>query len=167
MYKTRDIRLVELRYYEDGKVVDLSRTLSFGIFVKIGGNYFNFLNMLDEYPILEDMSCVDFIENCGNKIMTDSINISEYTGYCWLAKDENFEEIFQKEEIDKDTLIDYIVWSKQFFKDRKDVVIERLEMSVNPMAMYRILKNDLKKTEEMDKLIEDKINKKQKVKRNW
>jgi len=161
MFKTNNIKVGTLRYYDEEKGVDVLTPTAFGLFIMTDQTYVNFLENSDQYPIFSNESYEDKL------VLVKSMNDILKSGPCWVLENYDFRDVFGKEEIDEDSLLEYIVWSKRFFKDRENIVRERLKRSVNPMAMFRILKNDADNTRELNDFFEQRVHVKQKVKKDW
>ena len=162
------IKMVDLRYYVDGKGIELGDTLSKGVLVDFGnGRYVNPFCISDIYPIFKR----DFSSNTtvdGHSFGTRVCHVSNklVTGPCWILDNKDFSEVIGKSEISLEDLENYILISNEFYKDRIRIAEKRLFKGKKKRKMMRMIAHDEELLAEMERFFVEREHGIQKVKKD-
>ena len=162
------IKMVDLRYYVDGRGIELGDTLSKGVLVDFGnGRYVNPFCISDSYPIFKR----DFSSNTtvdGHSFGTRVCHVSNklVTGPCWILDNKDFSLIIGKSEISLEDLENYILTSNEFYKDRIRIAEKRLFKSKKKHKMMRMIAHDEELLAEMERFFVEREHGIQKVKKD-
>lgn len=162
------IKMVDLRYYVDGKGIELGDTLSKGVLVDFGnGRYVNPFCISDSYPIFKR----DFSSNTtvdGHSFGTRVCHVSNklVTGPCWILDNKDFSEVIGKSEISLEDLENYILISNEFYKDRIRIAEKRLFKGKKKRKMMRMIAHDEELLAEMERFFVEREHGIQKVKKD-
>lgn len=162
------IKMVDLRYYVDGKGIELGDALSKGVLVDFGnGRYVNPFCISDIYPIFKR----DFSSNTtvdGHSFGTRVCHVSNklVTGPCWILDNKDFSEVIGKSEISLEDLENYILTSNEFYKDRIRIAEKRLFKGKKKHKMMRIIAHDEELLAEIERFFVEREHGIQKVKKD-
>lgn len=162
------IRMVDFKYYVDGKGVEHTDSLSKGVLVDFGnGRYVNPFCISDSYPIFER----GFSSNTtygGHSFGTRVHHVANKltTGPCWILDNKDFSEEIGKDEISLDDLENYILMSNEFYKDRIRIAEKRLFKGRKKHKMMRIIARDEESLAEMEKFFVEREHSIQKIKKD-
>jgi len=84
MFKTNNIKVGTLRYYDEEKGVDVLTPTAFGLFIMTDQTYVNFLENSDQYPIFSNESYEDKL------VLVKSMNDLLKSGPCWVLENYDF-----------------------------------------------------------------------------
>lgn len=162
------IKMVDLKYYVDGKGIELSESLSKGVMVDFGnGRYVNPFCVSDSYPIF-GRSHSSNVTTDGHAFGTRVYHVSNklVTGPCWVLDTKDFSKVVGKEEISLEDLEDYILGSSDFYKDRIRIAEKRLFKGKKKHKMMKIISHDEILMADMERFFNERELGVQKVKKD-
>lgn len=167
-FKTKDIKLAELKYYDkDHGGMEYMNSLSLIFVVKFGDEYVNLLNIYEAYQTYERVpysNTTNDGEDFGT--MISLVSGVERNGPCWLLTGQRANDLFEEETISIEELEDYVLDSKDYFKDRYNIAFNRLYRGERPFKMLEIIKKDITKKRDIDRFFDIKAEK-QFMKHRW
>ena len=162
------IKMVELKYYVDGKGIELGDSLSKGILVDFGnGRYINPFCISDGYPIFERAYSSN-VTGDGHSFGTRVHHVANKltTGPCWILVNKDFTNEIGKDNISLDDLENYILASKDFYKDRIRIAEKRLFKGKKKHKMMGIISRDEELLAEMERFFVEREQGVQKIKKD-
>ena len=162
------IKIVDLKYYVDGKGIELSDSLSKGVMVDFGnGRYINPFCISDSYPIFErGYSSNVTIDGHAFGTRVHHVSNKLVTGPCWVLDTKDFSKIIGKEEISLEDLENFILSSSDFYKDRIRIAEKRLFHGKKKHKMMRIISYDEIELSKMESFFHEREIGVQKVKKD-
>lgn len=170
LYDTNTMRLAELKYYsKEDNGVEVSSPLSLGVFMLLGGQWFNVFDVSDDSIIFERLKYYGNVTSdgleYGSKLKVVSDEEKDVSGPCWILDDEPFSKTIGKDIVTVKEIEDYLLDSKEYFKDRNDIAHQRLLSWSEPARMVSIIKKDNKSKMKMDEFFAERGHVIQKVKK--
>ena len=166
--KTENLKLAEVRYFDvERNGLEFTPPLSHVVLLNRGDTYVSLLNCGDFAPIYKRNKSKSNVysddgEYFGTKIELVYGNLKD--GEAWLLTDTDFTKVFGSEEVDMDTVEQYVLASDLFFKDRLELVESNAARHGLPFFTIRsIVKKDEKSIQEMQDFFSER--EKQKVKK--
>ena len=168
-FRKDSLKLAELKYYDHKhNGIEVSEPLSYIVLVQVGDRYFNALDPIEELPTFERVhgttnSYGDDYYGTKVRLVTDGCS----TGPCWLiSTDYDIQKKFEGEEVTKRELEDYVLNSRDYFKDRYDIAFNRLYRGERLFKMLDIINKDITKKRNIDRFFDIKAEK-QFMKHRW
>lgn len=117
------VRIGQMRYFDmERNGTEIPEDKAYAFLVNIGGVYINPFDPLEEIPVYdrgrEENYTLDG-EPYGTKIKLVSGEVKE--GLCYVLEKADGREIFDKEEVTMQDLVNYMLSSKDFFFDRINI----------------------------------------------
>lgn len=140
---TENLRPVGLRYFsEKENGMEVSKNLGYAFLVKVDENlYINPFEPLETYPLFDRLpytNVTSYGEEFGSKI--ELVCGEEKTGPCYITLAEDSTKIFKKDSITVGELEDFILRSRYYFMDRREIALSRF--MEHPIRMQKIMRND-------------------------
>lgn len=170
LYDTNSMRLAELKYYsKEDNGVEVSSPLSLGVFMLLGGQWFNIFDVSDDSVIFERVKYCGNVTSdgfeYGSKLKAVSDGEKSVSGPCWILSDNAFSKDIGKVMVTGEEIEDYILSSSEYFKDRSEIARQRLHSWSDPTRMFNIIKRDKKDKIKMDEFFAERGHAIQKVKK--
>ena len=170
LYDTNSMRLAELKYYsKEDNGVEVSLPLSLGVFMLLGGQWFNIFDISDDSVIFERVKYCGNVTSdgfeYGSKLKAVSDEEKNVSGPCWILNDEPFSRNIGKVMVTGEEIEDYILSSNDYFKDRSEIARQRLHSWSEPARMINIIRRDKKAKVEMNDFFAERGHAIQKVKK--
>lgn len=164
--KVKNIFFAELKYFSnEHQGVEVMDPLSCVMVAKVGEDYVNLLKMEERYPTFDRIPYSnDYqFEDFGTKLrlLTETVE----TGPCWVLCEKPDDFSFDEQEnVSLSELEDYVLKTPTFFKERMAIAAERMNRYIHPFFMYRVMKKDIKKHQEMQKFFDSRMKQSKKIK---
>lgn len=156
--KTSDLREAVVRHFDiANNGLEFTAPLSRVILLNRGDTYVNVLNPGEIAPIYYRVPnttnyCGSLDDYFGSKV--DLVQGETKDGEAWLLEDTDFRHIFGKDEVSVREIENYVIFSDDFFHNRRDIIEQRLrsdKMSFRTRKkLVRIIDADSVKQGEMD-----------------
>ena len=152
--KTKDLKLAEVRYFDkENNGLELTPPLSYVVLLNRGDTYISLLNPGEFYPVYKRVKHKSNVysedEYIGTKVELMCGEVCN--GEAWLLNDVDFNKHFGCEEVDMDTVYDYVITSSLFFKDRLELAKNYANRHGLPFFTIRnIVKKDQKSIDDMN-----------------
>lgn len=120
-------------------------------------NIYDITEMLDEIPIFKRLpysNSTKFGEDFGSKLKVVQGEENLKSGPCYVLLKDDLSVYLEKDFMSAKELEEYIINSKYYFKDRGDLVLERMKR--HPIKMAKILYSDFKEGEKVQKFFEER-----------
>ena len=161
------IKMVDLKYYVDGKGIELTDSLSTGVLVDFGsGRYVNPFCISDSYPVFE-RGYSSNVTGDGHSFGTRVHHVANKltTGPCWILVNKDFSKEIGKDEISLEDLENYVLASGEFYKDRIRIAEKRLFKGKKKHKMMKIIAHDEELLAEMERFFVEREHGVQKIKK--
>lgn len=167
-FKTKDIKLAELKYFDkDHGGMEYMDSLSLIFVAKVGDEYVNLLNICESYQTYERVpysNTTNDGEDFGT--MISLVSGVEKNGPCWLLTGQKVDDLLKEETVSIEELEDYVLNSRDYFKDRYDIAFNRLYRGERLFKMLDIINKDITKKRNIDRFFDIKAEK-QFMKHRW
>lgn len=144
-FNTSYLYLAEVKYADKEKGIEVMEPISYAFVYHKDNSFYNVITK-EEY---------------GTKVKL--LNDIDTTGECYLLAGIKCSKLFEKDKVQLETIEDYILNSSCYFKDRVGVAIKRLADLRQPLKMIRIIRNETRKKDEIDKYFRERERSRQKV----
>ena len=113
LYDTNTMRLAELKYYsKEDNGVEVSSPLSLGVFMLLGGQWFNVFDVSDDSIIFERLKYYGNVTSdgleYGSKLKVVSDEEKDVSGPCWILDDEPLSKTVGKDIVTIKEIEDYL-----------------------------------------------------------
>ncbi len=141
--------------------VEVSENLAY-VVLEEGKNpkYLNIFNMMEIYgdiPVFERLPYANTTkcwEDFGSKLKVVQGEENLKSGPCYVLLKDDLSVYLGKDFMSAKELEEYIINSKYYFKDREDLVLERMKR--HPIKMAKILYSDFKQGEKVREFFEER-----------
>lgn len=156
-FNVKDLRLAAIKYFdEEANGIELTDALGYVILENTRENlYINVFNISDFTPVFERLPYANTTrdgEDYGSK-MRLVINEAK-SGPCYVLTKIDLSDFFDKEIVFREDLEDYVLNSKYYFRDRKEIAISNLKKQ--PVKMMKILLADSRSEEKFCRFFEER-----------
>lgn len=161
------VRIADVRYYVEGRGIELSDSLGKVILVDADGNdkYINPFAVEEEYPVFKRAFASNVRREDGLVYGTMMHHVCGklVTGPCLVLTNASFSEVLGKREVLLSDIEKFILKSNDFYKDRIKIISSKNSNSL--MYKYReVILDDSKRMEQLEGFFRERESVKKKIK---
>lgn len=161
------IRIANLRYFVEGKGIELADSLGKVILVDINGNgkYINPFAVEEDYPVFKRALVPNVRREDGLVYGTMMHHVCNdlVTGPCLVLTNESIYALTSKKELELSDVEDFVLKSPEFYKDRIKIISSR---NANAFKYRKIIADDSIKLGQMWAFFRERESEKKKIKKN-